>query len=550
MRVLFSLQRSRWMIASIAACFFLRAAFYAVSYPVWEGYDEWSHYAVVERMALRHEVLVQRDGPVSPRIADSLKLAPVPWQLKSAAPPAVTEDAFWRLSQAEREARQRTFETLPAQVAIEDREESFRAYEALQPPLYYWLMAPLLALMHGASLGASIITLRLAGCALATLTIPLVYKLARTTFDSVPISLGCAAIAALMPEFSINVARVGNESLAIPLFTSLTWLAAEGYRSGFGVRRSAALGCVLGCGLLAKAYFLTMLPALTVIFFLACLRLKLRPRIAVRNAALAFLIAGGIGGWWYIRNVLTTGTVSGLIESVTLRSLSTTEFLARAMHANYASSIDAILLSHLWFGGWSGLTIRSWMYHLFYLLILVAAIGLIRCRFRGFAVISTIYFAFWLGLLCNVALLFVSKGVSTCMGWYLYAAIGAEIVVCWGGLRQIVPRRFISWITTLGVSLFGLLDLYTIHVVSLPYYTGMIAHRVNGSLAALHGSDWARVGLATAVSRLEVFKGGWGSPPVLGIAWVLYLMGTLALIGLGILLGREPVRGTSERDSS
>jgi hypothetical protein len=543
-------QRSHLVLVLIAACFFLRAAFYAVSYPVWEGYDEWSHYAVVERMALRHEVLVQRDGPVSLRVADSLKLAPVPWQLKSAAPPAVTEDAFWRLPESERETRQRAFEALPAQVAIENREESFRAYEALQPPLYYWLMAPLLALMHGASLGASIITLRLAGCVLATLTIPLVYMLAQTTFDSVPISLGCAAIAALMPEFCINIARVGNESLAVPLFTAVTWLAAEGYRSGFGSRRSAALGCILGCGLLAKAYFLTVLPVLAVIFFLAYRRLKLPPWIAARNAGVTYLIAGGIGSWWYIRNVLTTGTVSGLLESVTLRSLSATGFLARAMHANYASGIDAILFSHLWFGGWSGLTIRSWMYHLFYLVILLAGIGLLRHRFRGLAATSAIYFTFWLGLLYNIALLFVSNGVSTCMGWYLYAAVGAEIVLCWGGLRALVPARWAAWVTALGTSLFGLLDLYTLHIVSLPYYTGMIAHRTDGSLAPLRGSDWTRVGLATAIDRLGVFKGGWGSPAALIFAWTLYLLGTLLLIGLGIRLGCEQAQGTHERDCS
>ena len=543
-------QRARLILAFIATCFFVRAAFYAISYPVWEGYDEWSHYSVIERVALRHELLVDRDQPVSLRIADSLKLAPVPWQLRDAPPPSITQDAFWRLSQSEREARERAFERLPAQVAIEKRDEAFRAYEALQPPLYYWLMAPLLALLREMDLGTSIIILRLAGCALATLTIPLVYGVARSTFGSAPIALGCAAIAALMPELCINIARVGNESLAVPLFTALTWLAAEGCRSGLGCRRSAALGCILGCGLLTKAYFLTMLPVLALIFFLAYWRLRLQPWIAVRNAALAYLIAGAIGGWWYIRNVLTTSTISGLCESVTLHSLSTREFLTRAMRANYASGIDVILFSHLWFGGWSALTIRSWMYHLFYLVIFLAGIGLVRCRFRGFGPTSAIYFVFWLGLLYNVALLFLSKGISTCMGWYLYAAIGAEIVLCWGGLRELLPDRFGSWIAALGVSLFGLLDLYTVHAVSLPYYTGMIAHRANGSLAALHGSDWARVGLVTAISRLGAFKAGWGSPAVLGFSWALYFLGTLSLIGLGIRLSCEPPEGTHGRNSS
>ncbi|HLN02759.1 MAG TPA: hypothetical protein VK335_25950 [Bryobacteraceae bacterium] len=36
---------------------------------------------------------------------------------------------------------------------------------------------------------------------------------------------------------------------------------------------------------------------------------------------------------------------------------------AGAIH--WPAAVDSILLSHLWFGGWSSLTIRSWMYHVF-----------------------------------------------------------------------------------------------------------------------------------------------------------------------------------------
>jgi hypothetical protein len=230
--------------------------------------------------------------------------------------------------------------------------------------------------------------------------------------------------------------------------------------------------------------------------------------------------------------------------------MTTTEFVSRAMRANYTAGVDAILLSHLWFGGWSALTLRSWMYHVFYLVILLAGIGLIRSRFRGFVATSWVYLFFCLGLLYNIALIFVIKGFSTCMGWYLYAAIGAEIVLCWGGLRAWLPGRAGSHITTLGTCLFGALDLYTLHAISLPYYTGMISHRSNGLLGNLHGCDWASVGFAAAALRLGAFKSGWGSPAVLGIAWVLYLVGTCFLIGLGIRLGCAPAEGTQERDCS
>jgi len=538
-RMLPSRGRTRWPVALLALCFFARTAFYAIAYPVWEGYDEWSHYAVIERVALRHEALPSRDHAVSQRVAASLRLAPLPWQLKQTPPPAVPQDAYWHLPPGERAARERAFAALPAQPLQESPGEYFRAYEALQPPLYYWLMAPLLRLLSGASLGTSVIALRLAGCILAAFTIPLVYRLARETLGSHAAALGCAAVVALMPEFAIDVARVGNEAVAVPLFTALTLLAVQGYRSGFGLARSAALGVVLGCGLLAKAYFLTALPAIAIVLFLAYRRHGPALPETLRNAAVLILAAGGIGGWWYVRNVVDTGTVAGLAESVLVRSLSVRDFLVRALQADYRAGIDATLFSHLWFGGWSALTVRSWMYHVFYAVILLAGIGLLRQRLRGLVPLAALYFAFWAGLVYNIALLFVSKGASTCMGWYLYAAVGAEVVLCWAGLQGLAPRRPAAWIPALGATLFGLLDLYTVHAVSLPYYTGMIAHRANGSLAALHGAGWAQVGLTGMIVRLGGFKGVWGAPAVLVTAWALYLAGTLLPIGLALHSARN-----------
>ena len=52
--------------------------------------------------------------------------------------------------------------------------------------------------------------------------------------------------------------------------------------------------------------------------------------------------------------------------------------LQRAGDVHGRAPWTPILLSHLWFGGWSGLTVRSWMYHLFYAVIILAAIGLLR----------------------------------------------------------------------------------------------------------------------------------------------------------------------------
>ena len=75
-----------------------RVFFYCAALPLWEGYDEWAHFSVIRRMALRGEALVRRESPVPFDVAESLDLAPSPWALRDMPPPAATHDAYWRLS--------------------------------------------------------------------------------------------------------------------------------------------------------------------------------------------------------------------------------------------------------------------------------------------------------------------------------------------------------------------------------------------------------------------------------------------------------------------
>ena len=69
------MRATRWILA-IWLCFLARAFFYCAALPLWEGYDEWSHFAVVQRMAFRGEPLVSRFSQIPRDVAASLELAP------------------------------------------------------------------------------------------------------------------------------------------------------------------------------------------------------------------------------------------------------------------------------------------------------------------------------------------------------------------------------------------------------------------------------------------------------------------------------------------
>jgi 4-amino-4-deoxy-L-arabinose transferase-like glycosyltransferase len=525
--------RVDWRVVGIWACFVARLGFYSSVLPLWEGYDEWAHFSVIRHMAVSHEALVERDAPVPRDVEASLQLAPVPWEMRYLPPPWLTQDAYWSVPAEMRARREAAFRTMPRAWSREPGSGPFLTYEALQPPLYYWMMTPVERLLGASSLAVQAMALRWLSVLLASLAIPLVFAVARPALGE-PLALGSAAIVALMPGVALDVARVGNDGLSMVLFSVLAWLAVRMAVRGWDLWRAIGLGLMLGLGLLTKAYFLTAIPAFAWLWLWELWRPRGSNRsltvaarkVTVLHGFLAAAIGAAMAGWWYLRNLRLTGTLSGLGESVMIGHAGPAEMLRQAVSINWAKAIDAILFSHLYFGGWSSLTVRSWMYHVFYVVIVLAAVGLAwKGRTRETGALGVLYGAFWAGQCYNVVLLYMSKGLAGSMGWYLDAVVAAEVVLAVAGLRRILPARAVVFS---GAVLFALLDLYSMHFVAIPYYTGMIWHNAGGAVTAVHPAGFRGVGLSGALARLTAFKPIGG--PVLVALWLGYLTATVYLV--------------------
>ena len=141
--------RMGWRIYAIWACFAARLLFYATALPLWEGFDEWAHFAVIRIMATRGVWLVPRDAPAPRDVAESLSLVPVSKDVRDYLPSAVTQDVYWTLPIEERARSEAAVRDMPVAWQHEDGPPSLQAYEALQPPLYYWLMTPVARLLDG-----------------------------------------------------------------------------------------------------------------------------------------------------------------------------------------------------------------------------------------------------------------------------------------------------------------------------------------------------------------------------------------------------------------
>jgi hypothetical protein len=65
----------------IWACFLVRLFFYCATIPLWEGFDEYAHFAYVQQLAT-NRAIPGRNTPIPASVVDSLRLAPLPWTLK------------------------------------------------------------------------------------------------------------------------------------------------------------------------------------------------------------------------------------------------------------------------------------------------------------------------------------------------------------------------------------------------------------------------------------------------------------------------------------
>ncbi len=541
-------------------CFVLRGLFYSVLFPLWEGYDEYAHFAFVQYLAT-NSTLPVASTLVSKEVEESLKLVPLPWMLRDLESPHATHDDYWKLSEDERSRRQKQLYLLKHEWARQPGTANLphlANWEAQQPPLYYWFLSFPLRLAWNSSLPGRVVLLRLLSVGLASLVVPLSFLIARRVLARPEAAIGVAAVVAVMPELMVNICRVGNESLAVLLYSTLIYAVFKVLDNPGRPGMVALLAASMGLGLLTKAYFLTALPALVLILACSIWSGQKARRKILYQGLLSLVAALLIAGWWYWRNRVLTGSWTGVMPDVALRKMPLWEILCRIPRVDWKGALDTLFLSHIWFGNWSFLQVRSWIYHLFGYFAWLSLLGLsilgvvprlkreVKFPFlssrKSLLIPLTFYGFFWLGLLYHILITFVAQGIAASQGWYLYCVAAAEVLVIVTGLLALSPARIRPWVMPAATVGFGLLDLYTVHFLFIPYYIGLVAHKTSGALAAFHVGQLRGLNLWDLVGRLVVNKPLINRPGMLAI-WACYLAATLGLMAIslrtGWLLARE-----------
>jgi 4-amino-4-deoxy-L-arabinose transferase-like glycosyltransferase len=220
-----------------------------------------------------------------------------------------------------------------AQTAIHARPAEPRHYapgeidnwQAQHPPLYYLVLAPAYLVSNGWSLGGQLFLLRAhsyliawAGLCIVTIGAPRLFSDPRTAAF---LSLGAATWSTIFPGWFPEMGRLGNDSL-ITVFAAVALILLYRVRQSHARPDHALLGIVLGLGLLTKATFLPVVVAVFVLLGVLVIRARrtnLTPR-AGAGFCLTAAITAALAGWWYLAQLLGTGSAIGSNDVITMRA--------------------------------------------------------------------------------------------------------------------------------------------------------------------------------------------------------------------------------------
>jgi len=295
----------------ILAVYFTAGALYAISAPFLEVSDEVRHYAMVEHLAQGNGLPIQ-DEALNQRILDEERQARRPltyYAQEGSQPPlyyalmALVALPFDRSDHAE-QVWPNPHAKLGRADATNNWNQLIHAPEAEAFPWRGTVLVVMLMRLIGIALGAATV----AGC----------YALGQM-LGGPAVGALAAALVAFNPMFVHIMASVNNDTLATALSTLALWQGARMIRDKRGLRDGLLLGEVLGGAALTKASGLALVLVVPAFILLARLwqaRQAGRPlrtvaRQLVSLGTASWLPAALIAGWWYARNGLLYGDLTG-----------------------------------------------------------------------------------------------------------------------------------------------------------------------------------------------------------------------------------------------
>jgi 4-amino-4-deoxy-L-arabinose transferase-like glycosyltransferase len=531
--------------------------FYSAAVPLWEGYDEYSHFALIQYVATHTGRFPL--GAVPPNssraVSESRRLTPGAWVIHNAGSGVLSYDEYFSLPAVEQNARRARLERLPLEWSREEAVPREPLYEAQQPPLYYWILAPFYGLMEGLSIPSIVWALRSLTALMASAAVPLVFFAGRRVLRSDAMALGAALVLASFPEMLIVIGHVSNEGLAVAAGAVFVLLALRLVERTPSPVSGLWLGIALGAALLTKAYFLALIPLAAVVVGYAWLRNPASRSTAAWQAVAALGSAMAISGWWYVHNLVVTGTLTGQFEDAQAMANGHVSLLGAVSGSHWAKVLDLVIVSHIWLGGWSFLVVRAWMYRIVELMMLAAIAGIcaqvVRERSglpwaKELGLLALPLLAMMAGLGFHAAQVFRVRGSAATVGYYLYALVMPESILLIAGMARLMPAKMRLLPVPIAVVVLTALEQFGAWFVLFPYYAGLIRHNSSGRLPTARMEQFWNGGAKTFFDHLSGI-GPASSPSGVAVLAVLYVLATAVMLWLACRLLRKKSKVKSQR---
>ncbi len=258
---------------------------YVIAIPLYQGPDEVAHVAYVEELAagmlpdVRTSLLAERVQSIRDLVEFNTyaRITPDP------------DDAF-----------------AAAEAAAAGRPSDERNWIAQHPPAWYAGLLPAWAAGSPLGLRGQIYAIRLVSAMAGVAIVALAAWVTLRLSGSPLMATAAAAVAGFHPMFAFLFATVNNDAgAALAGAAGITWMVAR-WHALPDWKDALAVGAACGLGALSKVTFLP----LGAVLLTTLLLLAWRARGPVRGVAVAGgagLLAVGMAGWWYLRNLAEIG---------------------------------------------------------------------------------------------------------------------------------------------------------------------------------------------------------------------------------------------------
>ncbi|HNT73768.1 MAG TPA: phospholipid carrier-dependent glycosyltransferase [Anaerolineae bacterium] len=271
---------------------------------------------------------------------------------------------------------------------------------------------------------------------LGALTVTLTYGVGRRVWpEHPPLALAAAALVTFNPQFIYTSAAINNDVLAAAcgawvLFDCLGILQAGADRRG-----RIGLGVAYGCALLAKFHLIVAGALIALTLAWEAWRTPGMPsaRAArwLRGMAVVFGIAAALAGWWFARNWLLYGDLTGMNK------------LNELWHGRPAEGNGWAVwqgLPYLWASlwgrfGYGQIPLPSALYTGILAVCLLALVGYMRPRRSGLTLANAFLLIVTMGIFTAVVFYYMLIQPAGAMGRFLFPALPAFAVLLVGGVE-------------------------------------------------------------------------------------------------------------------